>query len=120
MPEGADSVSQRPCKRRKIEPAESPANPNTDLLFAPLLKGLEKLENTRIRSDLFERSWRPMETLLKVHRQIFLVILRAIVVDIRQQIHDNASTETAKEVASFIRNADPVELVSSILVDIVH
>ena len=67
-PEGTDSVSQRPRKRRKIEPAEASANPNTDLLFTPLLKGLEKIENTRIRSDLFERSWRPMETLLKVHR----------------------------------------------------
>ena len=67
-PEGADSVSQRPWKRRKIEPAKAPANPNTDLLFAPLLKGLEKIESTRIRSELFERSWRPNETLLKVYR----------------------------------------------------
>lgn len=66
-PEDADSVSQRPWKRRKIEPAKAPANPNTELLFAPLLKGLENIGSTRIRSDLFERAWRPKETLLKVH-----------------------------------------------------
>ena len=48
------------------------------------------------------------------------MILRAIVVDIRQQIHDDASAETVKEVVSFLRSADPAELVSSVLVEIVH
>lgn len=66
-PEESDNVSQRPWKRRKTEPAKAPAKQNAELLFAPLLKGLEKIESTRIRFELFERAWRPKEILLKVH-----------------------------------------------------
>lgn len=67
-PDEADIVSQRPWKLRKTEPAKAPADQNRELPFAPLLKGLEKLESTRIRSEMFELAWRPKETLLKVHR----------------------------------------------------
>lgn len=48
------------------------------------------------------------------------MILRAMAVDIRQQIHDDAHTETVKEVASFLRSVNPAESVSSVLVEIVH
>ena len=67
-PEEANTVSQRPEKRRKINPAKAPAEQNADLLFAPLLKGRENIESTRTRSELFESSWRPKENTLKVHR----------------------------------------------------
>ena len=67
-PEEANTVSQRPGKRRKINPAKAPAEQNAELLFAPLLKGIENIESTRTRSELFESSWRPKESTLKVHR----------------------------------------------------
>ena len=46
--------------------------------------------------------------------------LRAIIADKGQQIHDDASTETVKEVVSFLRSPDLAELVSSILAEIAH
>lgn len=89
-PDEADSVSQRPLKRRKTEPAKAPPDQNTELLFTPLLKGLEKIQSTRTRSEIFEDAWRPKEALLK-------------------RIHDDASTETVKEIASFVKSANSVE-----------
>ncbi|CAD6583165.1 MAG: hypothetical protein ASARMPREDX12_001195 [Alectoria sarmentosa] len=94
-PDMADSVAQRPLKRRKTEPAKAPADQNTELPFAPLLKGLEKSESTQIRSEIFELAWRPKETLLK-------------------RIHDDASTEAIKEVASFINSADRTESIGKL------
>lgn len=67
-PDEADSVSQRPWKRRKTEPAKAPADQNVELSFAPLLMGLEEAESIQIRSEIFEVAWRHQETLLKVHR----------------------------------------------------
>ena len=48
------------------------------------------------------------------------MISKAIFVNIRQQIRDNANTETVKEVASFLRSVDPAELVFSNPVEIVN
>ena len=64
-PEETDSLSQRPSKRRKTEPGKAPTGRVAE--FAPLLKGLEKLESSRIRAETFEFAWRPKETLLKVY-----------------------------------------------------
>ena len=67
-PEETDSPSQRPSKRRKTESSKAPIDQNAELPFAPLLKGLEKLASTRIRSGIFESAWRSKENLLKVHK----------------------------------------------------
>lgn len=66
-PEETDSLSQRPSKRRKTEPGKAPTEQVAEFPFAPLLKGLEKLESGRIRAEIFEFAWRPKETLLKVY-----------------------------------------------------
>ena len=62
----AESVSQRPWKRRKTEPAKAPADHIAEILLAPLLNGLEGVQSTRSRSELLDVAWRPKETLLKV------------------------------------------------------
>ena len=62
----AESVSQRPWKRRKTESAKAPADHDAEFLFAPLLNGLEGIRSTRIRSELLDVTWRPKESLLKV------------------------------------------------------
>ena len=62
----AESVSQRPWKRRKTEPAKDPADHNVEILLAPLLNGLEGMQSTRSRSELLDVTWRPKESLLKV------------------------------------------------------
>ena len=67
-PDELENVSQRPWKRRRTECAKAPDDHGAELPFAPLLKGLERIECTRIRSEIFEMSWRPKEALLKVHR----------------------------------------------------
>lgn len=67
-PDEAEIISQRPGKRRKTEPDKASTDQDPELLFAPLLKGLERIESARTRSEIFELSWRPKETLLKVHR----------------------------------------------------
>ena len=62
----AESVSRRPWKRRKTEPAKAPADHNAEILFAPLMNGLEGMQSTRSRSELLDVAWRPKESLLKV------------------------------------------------------
>lgn len=86
----ADSVSQRPWKRRKTELARAPADQNAELPFGPLLKGFENVECTRSRFEGFEFAWHPKENLLK-------------------RIYEDASIETVKEVVSFVQSADPAE-----------
>lgn len=66
-PEETESLSQRPSKRRKTEPGKAPNDQVAEFPFAPLLKGLEKLESSRIRAAIFEFAWRPKEILLKVY-----------------------------------------------------
>ena len=67
-PDETDSVSKRPWKRRKTEPAKALADQNSGPPFAPLLKGLEKTKSMQTRSEIFEDAWRQKETLLKVRR----------------------------------------------------
>ncbi len=67
-PDKTDSVSKRPWKRRKTELAKAPTNQNSGPPFAPLLKGLEKIESIQTRFEIFEGAWRQKETLLKVRR----------------------------------------------------
>ena len=69
-PEKTDNISQRPSKRRKTGPGKAPTDRNAEFPFAPLLKGLEKLESSRIRSEIFESAWRPKDILLEVHNSL--------------------------------------------------
>ena len=67
-PEDSNGASQRPMKRKKVEKgAQVTPDQDENIRFVPLLRGSERAETVKYRSDVFKSIWDPQERLINVH-----------------------------------------------------
>ncbi len=62
----ADCLAIPRFKKRKISKSEDLSDEPDDLLFVPLLTGLEHAKSVQARSDLFHTTWSPQQEMIDV------------------------------------------------------
>jgi hypothetical protein len=67
-----DGLAISKPKRQKLSETVDLSVPPDELLFVPLLTGLENVDSVKARSDLFHAAWSPRQALIDVRSNVWL------------------------------------------------